>query len=113
MTIAECTKLHQRAMHFADKADEARRLRSCESAKVIRKRAFEFERRAAMCFKDRPKYEPTRSVLFRSAATLALQCGLKRESERLLCMGLAGNPPDEIAKELRELWRNLGKNWCL
>lgn len=78
-------------------------------AKLIYAKALVLERRAAMEFKDRIKYEPTRSVLFRSAATLANLAGDKRECERLLCMGLAGNPPDEIADELRQLWPNLGR----
>jgi hypothetical protein len=49
-------------------------------------------------------YEPTRSVLFRSAATLALRCGELREAEKLASIGLSGHPPDEIADELREVW---------
>ena len=47
--------------------------------------------------------EPTRSVLLRSAASLALDCGEVRQSERLIAQGLVGNPPEEIANELRDL----------
>jgi hypothetical protein len=41
--------------------------------------------------------------LLRSAATLALDCGEYRQAERLASIGLAGNPPAEIAVELREV----------
>lgn len=107
MTIAQCTKLHQQAMGIAAQADIARKRRAFSKAKKFYNEALALERAAAMGFKDRLKYEPTRSVLFRSAATLANLAGDKRECERLLCMGLAGNPPDEIADELRQLWPNL------
>ena len=47
--------------------------------------------------------EPSRSVLHRSAASLAEQCGEFREAERLIAVALSGNPPEEIAEELRDL----------
>ena len=47
--------------------------------------------------------EPTRSVLHRSAATLAVECSELREAEKLIGRALAGNPPDDIANELRDL----------
>ena len=49
------------------------------------------------------EFEPTRSVLHRSAASLALECDETREAERLIGRALSGNPPDEIAEELRDL----------
>jgi hypothetical protein len=54
--------------------------------------------------------EPTRSVLHRSAAALAVECGEAREAERLIAVALAGNPPEEIAEELRDLWQELRPN---
>jgi hypothetical protein len=47
--------------------------------------------------------EPTHSVLHRSAAVLALECSELREAERLIGRALAGNPPVDIANELRDL----------
>ena len=51
-------------------------------------------------------------MLFRSAASLAYELKDYRESERLICMGLAGNPPIDIANELRDLYDqvNLERN---
>jgi hypothetical protein len=48
-------------------------------------------------------FEPTRSVLHRSAASLAVECCQLREAERLIGRALAGNPPPDIADELRDL----------
>jgi hypothetical protein len=41
--------------------------------------------------------------LHRSAAALALECGVLREAERLIAAALSGDPPNEIAEELRDL----------
>ena len=45
----------------------------------------------------------TRSILFRSAASLAMDCGKLGDAERLIAGGLSGHPPEEIAEELRQL----------
>jgi len=66
-------------------------------------KAYDLEARAAAAFASRLDAEPTRSVLFRSAATLALDCKLLPEAEKLVCTALIGNPPDDIADELRDL----------
>jgi hypothetical protein len=63
--------------------------------------AFALEKEAAsMCGMD---LEPSRSVLYRSAASLALQCKQLREAEQMIAAGLAGNPHEDIADELRDL----------
>jgi hypothetical protein len=62
--------------------------------------AFEYEQKAALSFLIQLDNEPTRSVLFRSAASLAIQCNKLSEAEKLIDTGLAGNPPVEIAAEL-------------
>lgn len=47
--------------------------------------------------------EPTYSVLHRSAGWMAVHCRQFRQAERLACIALAGEPPDDIAAELRDL----------
>src|SRR5215469_5895182 len=66
-------------------------------------KAYELEAQAAAAYATRLDAEPTRSVLFRSAATLALDCKLLPEAEKLVCTALTGNPPEDIAEELRDL----------
>lgn len=74
-----------------------------EQAKSLMRQAFENESRAAALLERSFEEEPSRSVLHRSAASLAVDCGEYREAERLIASALFGNPPHEIAEELRDL----------
>ena len=96
-------ELHHQAMQLADEADHLRKQGNEQAAKAILRQAFDKERQAAKEAASGVALEPTRSVLHRSAASLALECGDFREAERLIAVALAGEPPDEIAEELRDL----------
>jgi hypothetical protein len=90
-------------MELAEAAALARMRGETDHVASLLLQAFEYEKEAAnQCAQD-ISLEPTRSVLHRSAAVLALQCGEYREAERLIARGLSGEPPDEIAEELRDL----------
>ena len=95
--------LHHQAMQLADEADRLRRQGDGAAAGQLLRQAFEKERQAAEQTSSDVRLEPTRSVLHRSAASLALECGDYREAERLIAVALSGEPPDEIADELRDL----------
>lgn len=95
--------LHRRAMDLADAALEAKRLGDEDRFKKLSGQAFDNERRAAEMIAGDLAAEPTRSVLHRSAASLALDIGDHRSAERLIAVALTGNPPEEIAEELRDL----------
>jgi hypothetical protein len=86
-----------RLAHDAEDAPNAERKRA------LALKAFQAEREAAELLFGALDEEPSRSVLYRSAAVLALECREGREAERLAASGLAGNPPDDIAAELREV----------
>lgn len=96
-------ELHDAAMDFADQAFLARRRGDNNAAKSLTRRAYEYELKAAEYLRDDFNAEPSRSVLYRSAASLAMECGETREAERLISTALVGNPPNEIAEELRNL----------
>jgi hypothetical protein len=98
---------HERAMATADLALAARRQGDEQQAEAYFREALADERRAAEMVAPDMSAEPTRSVLHRSAASLAAQCGEHREAERLIAIALAGNPPHEIAEELRDLWQHV------
>ncbi len=98
---------HQQAMELAEQAFTARRRNDFATARSLAYHAFVLEKQAA----EQAQTEPTRSVLHRSAATLALDCGEYREAERLVASALAGNPPEAIANELREVLDTLYKTW--
>lgn len=99
--MSQVRDLHNRAMASADEGDSAKRQNDLQKAQLHFRQAFELEAQAAkLVGLDE---EPTRSVLLRSAAWLALECDEIREAERLAALGLVGNPPPEIAEELREV----------
>ncbi len=102
--MLELILLHRAAMQLADEADLARIRGDVERARELIREAYAKEREAALRVVDKHDLEPTRSVLLRSAASLALQCDMAREAEHLVALGLSGNPPDEIADELRDLF---------
>jgi len=97
---AQTIALHQEAMEFAQQAMAAR---DQGRAQKLFRSAFEKEREAAEALAGELRQEPTRAILFRSAATLALDCGDLAEAERLARKGLAGEPPEEQRRELEEI----------
>src|SRR5688500_14173251 len=95
--------LHNQSMRHAEIAEVSRVLGQSRKYKQNLKIAYEYERQASELACRKSDYEPTRSVLLRSAASLALECGLNNDSEKLIAKALAGNPSTEIADELRSL----------
>jgi hypothetical protein len=95
--------LHREAMELVDQAFLARQRGDATTAVELTKAAFLVERGAADLVANLFELEPTRSVLHRSAAVLAVECSELREAEKLIARALAGNPPDDIANELRDL----------
>ena len=95
--------LHQQAMELCDRAIDSRNQGNHDEALTLFRQSFEAEGEAASLVSASIDFEPTRSVLHRSAAALALDCSEFRAAERLIAAALIGNPPDEIAEELRDL----------
>lgn len=100
--VATINKLHKEAMEAANEAYIADLHSDFGRAEALFRVAFEKEREAALLLKDDSDTEPTRSVLFRSAATLGIDCREFREAERLIAIGLAGDPPQQLCEELRD-----------
>jgi hypothetical protein len=96
-------ELHDRAMDLAEQALALRLHGDLASAPEVQKQAYDVERQAAQIAVEHDAPEPTRSILLRSAASLALACHEYREAERLIALALVGYPPTEIADELRDL----------
>ena len=95
--------LHREAMELVDQAVLARQQGDAAAVIALSKAAFTKERAAADLVADQFNFEPTRSVLHRSSAALAIECHELREAERLIGRALSGDPPDDIANELRDL----------
>lgn len=107
--MTKAQQLHQKAMAKAGEAFESQRTGDLDRYLALTKEAFEQEKAAAWILFHKFEAEPTRSVLFRSAAQLAFNCGKMREAEQLISAALAGNPPEEILNELRVLYQEILK----
>jgi hypothetical protein len=85
-------------MELSDKAEILRRSEEEEEARALFREAHQLEAEAA----KKTHVEPSRGVLFRSAAWLALEAGDAREAECCAASGLASMElPDGAAIELR------------
>jgi len=101
--VAQINRLHKAAMDAANDAYVADLHGDDVRAETLFREAFDKERQAALLLRDELDSEPTRSVLFRSAATLAIDCQEFREAERLVAIALVGNPPEQLCDELRDV----------
>jgi len=96
--------LHEKAMLLAEKGFLAKKDGEIEISRRYFREALELETQAAYQVDIEIENEPTRSILLRSAASLAYECGDFRAAEKLIGSGLSGEPPDEIGQELRDLF---------
>ena len=102
--MSQVQEKHTAAMDLAEAAFSAKLRGNLEQASQLIREAFENEQAAAKLIADQLDAEPSRSILHRSAATLAIDCGELKAAERLIATALSGNPPEEIAEELKDLF---------
>ena len=100
--MTEAERLHRQAMELTDDALAAQLAGQAVESRELFRRAYQLERKAAESMSD--NLEPTRSILYRSAATLALDCHLPAEAKGLVLAALKHDPPREIKDELWELF---------
>lgn len=96
-------KLHRQAMNFAHEATIARNAGDINQAIQLISTAFEHESLAASRVPEGEQAEPTRSILYRSAASLAFQAEHYDQAMRLIALGLSGYPPPKIKFDLLNL----------
>ena len=93
---------HNRAMDFVDRAARERSRGDKELSNSLFRQALDSELKA---IDELPKRGGLAwSILHRSAATMALDCGDFRMAEKLASTALAGDTHPEIADELRDVW---------
>jgi hypothetical protein len=102
--MSQIQEKHTTAMDLAEAAMVAKLRGHLEQASLLTRQAFENELAAAELIVNQLDAEPTRSILHRSAATLAIDCGELKIAERLIATALSGNPPEEIASQLKDLF---------
>ena len=101
--MKDITKIHNEAMELVERAFLAKQAADNNLWSKLTREAFIKEKEAVELLSRKFECEPTRSVLYQSAASLALDCGEIREAEKLISAALSGNPQEEIANELRDL----------
>jgi hypothetical protein len=97
-----CEELHAEAMRWANDGFASRHLGKTNEACAAFLKAWGLERDAAMELISEA-LEPSRSILFRSAASLALLCGEVRSARALAPLGLAGDPSIRVRESLRAI----------
>jgi hypothetical protein len=102
--MTQVNVLHREAMDLAELAQVAKLRGEVDRSNHLRRQAFTKESSAAALIANHWETEPTRSVLHRSAASLAIECGEFEIANRLIATALSGNPPAEIAEELQDLF---------
>lgn len=106
--MMEIILLHSQAMDLAEKALIERARGNPKAATQLLLKALENEKMAAKLAVEEHVPEPTRSILLKSAAHLSIDVGKLRQAEQLLATALAGDPPTEIADEIRGLFEEVG-----
>jgi hypothetical protein len=94
-------------MDLADEAFRLQRIGQSQQAQTLFKEALDLEREAALLLPATQESEPSRAILFRSAAALAYNAEDYEAAERLVAYGLTGFPPSEIKEELKNLYEDI------
>jgi hypothetical protein len=96
-------QLHDKAMKYCTLAKIAVFNDKKRKAKRLYKKALPYELLAADSIPIDLKNEPSRSILYRSAASIAMNCGIYEVAKKAIECGMAGFPPREIEEELINL----------
>src|ERR1700722_217509 len=102
MTNEEIQNHHRIAMDNSELALIALRAGDIEKFQELSATALFYEKKAALGLYDQ-QIEPSRSVLFRSAAYIALDSADFVEAQKFYEYALEGEVPEEIKEELDEL----------
>lgn len=107
MQVASIRTLHRAAMDHADLAYDAKRRGEGDIAREHFCDAFRLERQAAEMANAVPNSEPSRSILYRSAATLGIQAEQFEAAAELVRRALEGAVPIELIQELESIANQL------
>jgi hypothetical protein len=104
MTNIHINELHDEAMKFAQEAYMAQRQNKPIDMMRLSKEAFLLEKKAALAIpKNHPDAEPSRTILFKSAAFLAYDAEMYWECYDMITQAFSGKPDAQIKAELNEL----------
>jgi hypothetical protein len=97
-------KLHNQAMDLAENAFLAQQKGDTNTFVQLSKEAFLLEKAAAMSLQNQPDSEPSRSILFKSAAFLAFDAQEFQECRSMITYTLLGKPDSIIKAEMNQLF---------
>ena len=104
MTELERAKIiHEKAMALSQEATMARIWNDETKAQILYKESYGLEREAAYIYSERFDKEPIRSILYRSAASLAVECLMYQEAKLLIQQGLSNDTPPDVRNDFIEL----------
>jgi hypothetical protein len=95
--------IHNKAMALSQEADMAKIYDDLAKAKILYRQSLELEREVVDIYADRHDKEPMRSMLYVSAASLAMLCHLYEEANLLIEQGLTIHTPTFMQTEFKEL----------
>ncbi|MEW6351189.1 MAG: hypothetical protein AB1646_19195 [Thermodesulfobacteriota bacterium] len=105
--MSKVRELHDEAMRLAHLALIARRETNEQEAETLAAQACRLESEAAGLIPEEEASEPTRSILYRSSASLAYQAKDLVLARRLVAKGLSGYPPPQVERELKDLFEQV------
>jgi hypothetical protein len=105
--MSKINQLHDQAMDIAEKAFLARQKGDNIAFVKLSKESFLLERAAAMLLKDRLEVEPSRSILFKSAAFLAFDAQEYQACRDMITYTLLGKPDAVIKTEMKALFQEV------
>lgn len=101
--MSDAKQYHREAMALSHEADAWKRVGAAPEAMALYCQAAQKEALAAACYPPVESSEPTRSILYRSAAWLALGAGELEQARRFAAFGLSGYPSKVVHNELIEV----------
>jgi hypothetical protein len=101
--VSDTRELHDSAMDLFEQGLLTARAGDSDQSRRLFNQALENEAAAADSVAADYQLEPTRSILHRSAASIALRVGDVQKAKRYVDAGLAGNAPEDIREELTVL----------
>ena len=102
--MSSINQLHNRAMDLAENAFLAQQKGDTNAFIQLSKEAFSLEKTAAMSLLSQADSEPSRSILFKSAAFLAFDAQEYQECRDMITYTLLGKPDVFIKSEMTQLF---------
>lgn len=104
----EQNTLHDLAVEFTFEAERAQKRGDIVQAKKFFEKAFQLEKEFALVIpKGNPELQLTRTIIFRSAAWLALESGNLDEAKTLVNQILNENPHPSVIEELKGILKEI------